>query len=114
MTVGSMSVLQGLIMQEPDPVDWSGARATLSALFGGTNPFAFRDILPFLIFTDIDPEFGQQLVRENPDLLLAYAGAEHKQTRGPALSFLRVVSGEDFGRNVEAWRAWVRGGAGGG
>ena len=108
-----MGVLGGLIMQEPDPVDWSGARATLSSLFGGTNPCAFRDILLALIFTDIDPEFGQQLVRENPDLLLAHAGAEHKQTRGPALSFLRVVSGEDFGTDVEAWRAWVKGGAGG-
>ena len=108
----AMGVLVGLIMQEPDPVDWSGAHATLSALFGGTNPFAFRKILLALIFTDIDPELGQQLVRENPDLLLAYAGAEHEQTRGPALTLLKKVSGEDFGTDVEAWRAWVRGGVG--
>ena len=30
------------------------------------------------------PEFGRQLVRENPDLILAHAGARHEWTRVPA------------------------------
>ncbi|MDE2796649.1 MAG: hypothetical protein OXL34_17675 [Gemmatimonadota bacterium] len=111
-TVAS-GILTGLILQKPDPVDWSGARGALSALFGGTNPFAFRDMLGVLSLTGIDPEFGQQLLRENPDLLLAHAGAEHERTRGTALTFLKVVSGEDFGTDVEAWTAWVKGGVGG-
>lgn len=101
-------MLETLIMQDPDPVDWSQARTTLLALFRGTNPFAFNDVLEVLGATDVDPEFGQRLVRESPDLLLAHVGAEHEGTREPALAFLKAVSGEDHGADVEAWRAWVQ------
>ena len=100
-------MLETLIAQDPDPVGWSEARATLLALFGGTNPFAFNDVLEVLVATDVDPEFGRQLVRESPDLLLAHVGAERERTREPTLAFLRAVSGEDYGADVEAWRAWV-------
>lgn len=101
------SILTGLVVKGPDPVDWSGAGATLSALFGGTNPFAFVETVKTLSLTDIDPSFARQLIRESPDLLLAHAGAEHERTREPTLAFLRAVSGEDFGTDVEAWTAWV-------
>lgn len=113
--VGSvaMGMVDGLGLVGRDPVDWSGARAHLSAIFGGSNPFAFRYVLNVLVQTDVDPEFARQLVRENPDLLLAYVGAEHDVTREPAMDFLRAVSGEDFGTDVEAWRAWVNGQPGG-
>lgn len=114
--VGSvaMAMVDGLGLGKKDPVDWFGARAPLSAIFGGSNPFAFRNVLNVLIKTDIDPEFARQLVRENPDLLLAHVGAQHQRTREPAVNFLRAVSGEDFGTDVEAWRAWVNGQPGGG
>jgi len=101
-------MLEGLITRDRDRVDWSGARAHVLALFGGTNPFAFGDLLEVLVATGVDPEFGQRLVRESPDLLLAHAGAAHEHTREPALAFLRTVSGEDYGADIEAWRAWVR------
>lgn len=100
-------IFDGLITQELDPFDWSTVSAHLLALFGGTNPWAFKDILEILVATDIDPAFARQLIRESPDLLLAHAGAEHERTRGAALNFLRAVSGEDFGTDVEAWTAWV-------
>ena len=103
----ALGMLGGLSRQDPDPVEWSAARAPLAAVFAGTNPFAFADVLRVLVATDIDPEFGRQLVRENPNLLLAHAGAEHEYTRKPALAFLEAVSGEDFGTDVEAWTAWV-------
>ena len=99
--------LDGLVEQGRDPVDWSAARGPLLALFGGTNPFAFGGILEVLVATDIDPEFGQQLTRERPNLLLAYVGAEHEGTREPAIAFLKAVSGEDFGADLEAWTAWI-------
>ena len=102
------NMLQGLMERKTDPVDWSGARAYLSVLFGGTRPSTFRRILEVLVATDIDPAFGQQLVRENPDLLLAFAGAQHEPTRESAIAFLRAVSGEDYGVDVEAWRVWAR------
>ena len=107
--VGSiaMSMIDGMGPGKWDPVRWTEARAPLSAIMGGTNPFAFRYILKALVATDIDQEFARQLVRENPDLLLAYAGAEHDYVRGPALAFLRAISGEDHGADVGAWTAWV-------
>lgn len=105
----ALSILDGLTTEELDPVEWSGARIPLAAVFGGTNPFAFRDVLRVLVATDIDPEFGRQLVRESPGLILAYVGAEHDYTREPAVAFLEAVSGEGFGADVEAWTAWVNG-----
>ncbi len=102
-------MLDGLAAPEMDPVEWTGARAHLSALLDGTNPWVFRDILQVLVATDVDPEFARQLAREIPDLLLAHVGAEHERTREPALAFLRAVSGKDFGTDLEAWTAWVNG-----
>lgn len=102
-------ILDGLMTRELDPFDWSAVPAPLHALLAGTNPFAFNSILRILVATDIDPAFARSLIRENPDLLLAHAGAEHQPTRGPALAFLRAASGEDFGTDVEAWTAWVEG-----
>ena len=99
--------LDGLAQQGRHSVDWSGAHGTLLALFGGTNPFAFEGILEVLVATDIDPEFGQQLVRDRPNLLLAYVGAEHEGTREPAIALLKAVSGEDFGADLDAWTAWI-------
>ena len=66
-----------------------------------------QGILKVLVATDIDPEFGQQLVRDRPSLLLAYVGAEHEGTREPAIAFLKAVSGEDFGADLDAWTEWI-------
>ncbi len=105
-------LLQRLIYSDSRrPVDWSAAQETLQALLDGTNPWAFDLILEVLVATDIDPEFGRRLARDRPDLLLAFAGAEHRGTRQPALAFLRTVSGEDFGTDLEAWTAWLSSGS---
>lgn len=109
VTQVAMSMLSGLMLRRDGPVDWSGARTPLSAILAGTNPFAFTRVLQVLVATDVDPEFGRQLVRENPDLILAHAGARHEWTRVPALRLLRAVSGEDFGTDVDAWRSWIAG-----
>ncbi len=102
-------IFDGLITRELDPFDWSAVPAPLHALLGGTNPFAFQNTLRLLVATHIDPAFARSLIRENPDLLLAHAGAEHEPTREVAVRFLRAASGEDFGTDVEAWTAWVDG-----
>lgn len=105
----ALYMLQGLARKKRNPVDWTGARDPLLAILGGTNPFGFRETLEVLVATDINPMLAQQLIREGPDYLLAYACAEHAYTRRPALAFLQAVSGEDFGTDVEAWRAWIDG-----
>ncbi len=105
----AQSMLEGLLAKDWDSVGWSGAHDPLLALFGGTNPFAFEETLEVLVATGIDPEYGQRLVRERPELLLAYAGAEHEDTHEPAIAFLKAISGEDFGADVDAWTDWVDG-----
>ncbi len=103
-------VLQGLIRSgKASPVQWSGGRETLLSLFAGTNPFAFNEILSTLVATEIDPEFGRELVLAMPDLILAHAGAEYEKFGKPAQDFLAAISGEDFGRNVKAWSEWLTG-----
>lgn len=102
-------VLEGLVRADKaKQVQWSKARESLVALFGGTNPFAFNAILEALVATEVDAEFALELVREKPDLLLAHAGAKHEKYRTPALDFLKTVSDEDFGTDMEAWESWIR------
>ncbi|MCY3884153.1 MAG: hypothetical protein OXG24_04470 [Gammaproteobacteria bacterium] len=101
-------VLEGLIrINQEDSVNWKDARDTLLAFFSGTNPFGFNDILSALVATEVDPEFGQMLVREKPDILLAFAGAEHEGFSKPAREFLEAISGEDFGEDNDSWKAWL-------
>ncbi|MXW55704.1 MAG: hypothetical protein F4X22_05860 [Gemmatimonadales bacterium] len=104
-------VLRGLTVtgDSPSPVDWTPAEEPLQALFDGTNPWHFATTLQVLVATDIEPEFGRRLARERPDLLLAFAGAEHRGTRASAIAFLQAISGKDFGTDVEAWTAWIHG-----
>lgn len=102
-------VLEGLVRADKaKQVKWSKARESLVALFGGTNPFTFNVILEALVATEVDADFALELVREKPELLLAHAGAKHEKYRTPALDFLKTVSDEDFGTDMEAWESWIR------
>ncbi len=102
-------VLSEFLRRKQRSVDWSGAHESLLAIFDGTSPFMFRDTLSLLSATDIDPGLGRQLARQSPDLLLAHIAAEHEYTRDGALTFLKAVSGEDFGAEVDAWGEWLEG-----
>lgn len=105
----AVKVLKGLVRADKaKQVQWSKARESLVALFGGTNPFAFNEILEALVATEVDADFALELVREKPDLLLAFAAVKHEKYRTPALDFLKTVSDEDFGRDMEAWETWIR------
>lgn len=102
------AVLRGLIgAQDIRSVPWESAHEPLMALLDGTNLFAFPTVLELLAATEIGPAFARQLIRGAPDLLLAYAGAEHEETRETAIGFLKFVSGEDFGPSPEAWSEWL-------
>ena len=103
------AVLKGLLQSARGrPVRWDAARETLLALLYGTNPFVFPLVLRVLAATEIGPTFVRQIIREAPDLLLAYAGAEHEVTREPAIDLLEIVSGENLGANPEAWSEWLK------
>ena len=114
--VGRVAAMAGLVLhgltasdESLRTVDWTPAEEPLLAILAGTSPFQLDETLQALVATDIDPEFGRRLARQQPDLLLAYAGAEHRGTRASAIAFLQAISGEDFGTDVEAWTAWIHG-----
>ena len=93
------AVLKGFTQTERTrPVRWDPARESLAALLDGTNLFGSRTVLKVLAATEVEREFGRRLIREAPDLLLAYVGAEHEETREAAIDLLRVATGEDFER----------------
>jgi hypothetical protein len=90
------------------PVDWAPARAALEALAGGTNLFAYGEVLEALVATEVDRQPGVDLARVNPGLLLDHVGARNPLSRGAAHRFLVHVAGEDLGRDREAWKGWLR------
>lgn len=102
------AVLRGFIGSgKARPVRWDGAWDPLVALFDGTNPSAFPTVLRVLAATEISQELGGPLIHGAPNLLRAYLGAEQEGTRECAVSFLRTLSGEDFGTDPEEWLEWL-------
>ena len=102
------AVLKGSVQADiARPVGWIPAQESLVALLDGTNLWATPTVLKVLAATEIERDFGRQLIREAPDLLLAYVGAEHEETRQIAIDLLKIVSGEDFGRDPQAWSDWL-------
>jgi hypothetical protein len=102
-------VLSALTRDAPRRVDWVPARAALEALFGGTNLFAYTDLLDALVATGIDPALGRELARVDPDLLLDHLGARNPFSPPPTHRFLVHIRGEDPGRHPTAWKAWISG-----
>ena len=102
------AVLKGFVQtEEVRPVRWAPAQQPLAALLDGTNLFASPTVLKVLAATEIEQEFGRRLIREAPNLLLAYVGAKHEETREAAIDLLKIVSGEDFGADPQAWSEWL-------
>ena len=96
-------VLSALARGAPRPVDWRPARAGLEALLGGTNLFAYDEILDVLVETEVDPALGRGLARLNPALLLGHLEARNPFTPRAAHRFLVHVHGRDAGRDRAAW-----------
>jgi hypothetical protein len=98
-------VLGSLTRDAPRRVDWAPARATLQALFGGTNLFSYTQVMDALVATQVDPALGRELARVDTVLLLDHLGARNPATPGPVHRFLAHVHGRDLGRDPAAWRA---------
>lgn len=101
-------ILSALARGAPRPIRWEPAREALGALVGGTNLFAFADVLEALVETQVDPALGRELARLNPILLLDHLGARNPSTPPAVHRFLAHVYGRDLGRDRAAWEAWMR------
>jgi hypothetical protein len=102
-------VLSALSRGAPRRVDWSPSRDALRALFGGTNLFAYTDVMDALVATEIDPALGRELARVDAELLLDHLGATNPFSPPPVHRYLVHVRGQDLGRDPAAWRQWLAG-----
>lgn len=87
----AIAALRGMTRWSARPVDWAPATASLRALLGGTNLFAFRPLLDALTATRVAPALADTLLTDNATLVLAAARAHHEGTRESALGFLRQL-----------------------
>jgi hypothetical protein len=104
-TVGIMA-LQGLETAHPRPVDWAPAVETLRAIMDGTNLFAVAPLMQALARTKISPELADEVIGDGR-YVLAYLHSPNRGMRIQAEQFLRQISGQDFGDDVERWEEWI-------
>lgn len=105
----SESILQSWISLSPPHIDWRPAQDDLTWLLGGTYVEAYTTVLTVLDTTAIPPVLARELLgKSNLHLLLSHVAAESEQASTPAQGFLRIASGKDFGRQVDAWQTWYQ------
>lgn len=104
-TEGIMA-LQGLGNAHARPVDWTPAVETLRAILDGTNLFAVAPLMQTLTMTEISPELAEDVIGDGR-YVLAYLHSPNRGIRLQAEQFLRQISGEDYGDDVERWEEWI-------
>jgi hypothetical protein len=98
--------IQSLGVTHPRPVDWTPAAENLQAILEGTNLFAVGPLMQTLTTTKISPELAPEVIGDGR-FVLAYLRSPNRSVRSQALLFLRQISGEDFGDDVDRWEEWV-------
>jgi hypothetical protein len=104
-TEGIMA-LQGLGIAHARPVDWAPAAETLRAIMDGTNLFAVAPLMQALTMTHISPELAEGVIGDGR-YVLAYLNSPNRSIRLQAEQFLRQISGQDYGDDVERWEEWI-------
>lgn len=98
--------IQSLGWTHARPVDWTPAKETLRAIFDGTNLFAVGPLMQALTETDISPALAADVIGDGR-YVLAYLHSPNQMVRLQAEQFLRQISGQDYGDDVERWEEWV-------
>ncbi len=93
----------------PPRVDWAPAAASLRYLIGGTNLWAYSEVLAALEATQIEPALAAPLLAGNDELLLAHLRALDPMSRTAARRLLVRLAGRDLGSEPAAWAQWLRG-----
>jgi hypothetical protein len=104
-TEGIMA-LQSLGITHSRPMDWRPATETLRAIFDGTNLFAVAPLMQVLTRTEISPLLAKDVLGDGR-YVLAYMRSPHRSLRAQAQQFLRQISGQDYGDDVQRWEEWV-------
>jgi hypothetical protein len=88
-------------------IDWGIAASDIHAILDGTNLYALDQLMTLLVQTAVDSSLARPFLRHGGRAVLAFAGARQPETRLNALSFLRAISGRDYGANLAQWSAWI-------
>jgi hypothetical protein len=88
------------------PVDWAPVAGTLRAILDGTNLFAVEPLMSVLTRTEISPDLADEVIGDGR-YVLAYLHSPNRMIRLSAERFLRQISGEDYGNDVERWEEWI-------
>jgi hypothetical protein len=100
-------VFRGLSRSGRFRVDWEKAEDALEAVIGGTNLFAYDDLLSGLVDTELDPGMARQLARVNPEQLVDHATAMNRFVRGAARRFLTHAGVPDAESGRDELLEWI-------
>ena len=101
-----IGALHSLAWVHARPVDWAPVAETLRAIFDGTNLFAVEPLMTALTRTEISPDLADEVIGDGR-YVLAYLHSPNRSIRFSAEQFLRQISGEDYGDDVERWEEWI-------
>jgi len=87
-------------------IDWSPAEKSLRYLLNGTNLMSFDILIDLLTKTELSPELGKRLLRNNSELLFAYLGAENENVKRKADSFLSYLFNRHF-KTIDDLNDWL-------
>jgi hypothetical protein len=105
--IQAVQILASLAPFAPRAVEWAPAASDLHAILNGSALVGLTDMLKLLVATKVDSKLAGVLLKGGGHGVLMYAGAQHPAFREPALAVLRQLSGQDFGRDVHHWEAWI-------
>jgi len=101
------SALQAVTRDYPRKVNWKPVAAEIQAMLDGTSLFEMGAILAALGSSQVDTSYAAPFLANGGRMLLNYFQSAQPRNREPAHRLLVALRGQDLGRDVEAWRAWI-------
>lgn len=103
----AMQALIAIAAERSRRIDWSIAANDIHAILDGTSLYTLEQLMSLLVQTAVDSSLARPFLRHGGRAVLAFAGAEQPGIRTGAVSFLRAISGRDYGTDVAKWSRWI-------
>ena len=101
-------VLQAFSEHTPRHVRWAPASGGINAMLDGTSLFVLPQLIEVLTRTGAGTADARPFLRGGGEMLLAYLDSANPMLADRSHQLLVRLRGEDLGRAVGPWRAWVR------
>ncbi|MFI5234872.1 MAG: hypothetical protein ACHQXA_04110 [Gemmatimonadales bacterium] len=103
----SAEVLQSMALRTHRKVDWGPVVPAIHAMLDGTSLFMTGQLMSALDRVGVGPELAGPFLRQGGHAVLMYAASHQPDLRTGALTFLRTISGKDYGSDIDAWKVWI-------